>query len=189
MAIVVTPAPLEGVLVIEPRVIEDERGFFMESWNQRDFAGAGIIDAFVQDSHSRSARSVLRGMHYQDMTAPMSKLVRCTAGRVFDVVVDLRVGSATLGKWFGIELSAEKHHQLYVPIGFAHGFQALSDVADVQYKQSGFYVPAASQVLAWNDPDVGVRWPLAECLLSGRDQQGITLKDYLRTPAFSYAHA
>jgi dTDP-4-dehydrorhamnose 3,5-epimerase len=189
MAIVVTPAPLEGVLVIDSTVIEDERGFFMESWNQRDFAGAGMTDAFVQDSHSRSARSVLRGMHYQDMTAPMAKLVRCTAGRVFDVVVDLRVGSATFGNWFGTELSGANHRQVYVPVGFAHGFQVLSDVADVQYKQTGFYVPSASQVLAWNDSDVDIRWPLAECVLSGRDRHGMTLKDYLRTPAFSYAHA
>jgi dTDP-4-dehydrorhamnose 3,5-epimerase len=189
MALVVSSATLEGVLVIEPKVIEDARGFFMESWNQRDFAAAGIADEFVQDSHSRSGRSVLRGMHYQDMTAPMAKLVRCTAGSVFDVAVDLRLGSATFGKWFGVELSAANHRQLYVPVGFAHGFQVLSDVADVQYKQTGFYVPSASQVLAWNDPDVGVRWPVAECLLSGRDQHGMTLQDYLRMPAFTYAHA
>jgi dTDP-4-dehydrorhamnose 3,5-epimerase len=189
MPIAITPTPLEGVVIIDPKVVEDERGFFMESWNARDFKEAGIADPFVQDSHSRSTRAVLRGLHYQDMTAPLSKLVRCTVGRVFDVAVDLRLGSPTFGKWFSVELSADNRRQLYVPVGYAHGFQTLSEVAEVQYKQTGFYAPSASRVLAWNDPDVGIAWPLADHLLSDRDMNGMTLRDYAAQPAFPYRQA
>jgi dTDP-4-dehydrorhamnose 3,5-epimerase len=189
MPIAITSTPLEGVVIIDPKVMEDERGFFMESWNARDFREAGIADQFVQDSHSRSTRGVVRGLHYQDITAPLSKLVRCTVGRVFDVVVDLRLGSPTFGKWFSVELSADDRRQLYIPVGFAHGFQTLSEVAEVQYKQTGFYAPGASRVLAWDDPDVGIAWPLADHLLSDRDMNGMTLRDYAAQPAFTYRQA
>src|SRR5262245_32392002 len=176
MPLAVTTTPLEGVKIIDPVVIRDERGFFMESWNARDYAAAGIADQFVQDSHSLSSRSVVRGLHYQDMTAPLTKLVRCTVGSVFDVVVDLRMGSPTFGRWFSVELSAGNARQIYVPVGYAHGFQTLSDVAEMQYKQSGFYAPNASRVLAWDDPDVGIAWPLGDHLLSDRDLNGMTLR-------------
>jgi len=164
---------------------EDERGFFIESWNKRDFAEAGIPFDFVQDSHSRSGQRVIRGLHYQDMRAPVTKLVRCTVGRILDVAVDLRTTSATFGQWFGIELSAENKSQLLVPIGFAHGFAALSEICEVQYKQTGFYRPEAEGAIAWNDPDVGIEWPFSDPILSRRDQNAMRLKDYIRNPAFT----
>ena len=132
-----------------------------------------------------SAYGVLRGMHYQDMTAPMGKLLRCTVGRIFDVAVDLRVSSPTLGKWFSVELSADNMRQIYVPPGFAHGFATLSDSAEVQYKQTGFYTPPSEGTLVWNDPDVGIQWPITNPTLSKRDQNGMSLKEYLKKPAFS----
>jgi len=138
----------------------------------------------VQEGHSGSRYGVLRGMHYQNMTAPMGKLVRCIVGRIFDVAVDLRVSSPTFGKWYGVELSAENKKQIYIPVGFAHGFATLSDVAEVQYKQTGFYTPAAEGTLAWNDPDVGIEWPISNPILSKRDQNGMRLKEYLKNPAF-----
>jgi len=128
----------------------------------------------------------LRGLHYQDMTAPMGKLVRCTLGRIFDVAVDLRVGSPSFGKWFAIELSAENKKQLYVPVGFAHGFATLSEYAEVQYKQTGFYSPPSEGALLWSDPDIGVDWPIANPTLSKRDRNGMSLKEYLKNPAFSW---
>src|ERR1041385_7076837 len=148
----ITKTPLEGLLVINVDFFSDERGFFMESWHKRDFAEAGISFDFVQDSHSRSSCRVLRGLHYQDMRAPMVKLVRCTVGRVFDVAVDLRVNSPTFGRWFGLELSAENKSQLLIPIGFAHGFLTLSDVCEIQYKQSEYYQPQTEGGIRWNDP-------------------------------------
>ncbi len=186
MKLEVIPTPLSGLCVIEVGCFYDERGFFYESWNQRDFAAAGLDVQFVQDNHSRSTRSVLRGLHYQDNRAPLGKLIRCTVGAIFDVAVDLRVRSPTFGKWFGVELSAENKRQLYVPVGFAHGFAVLTDVAEVQYKQTGYYNPAAERVLAWNDPDVGVAWPIARPILSQRDQNGMSLKEYLAAPDFIY---
>src|SRR5438105_4695295 len=143
MKITVTKTPLDGVMLIDTPYFQDERGFFIESWHQRDYAQAGLPVVFVQDGHSRSLRGVLRGLHYQDMTAPMGKLLRCTIGTIFDVAVDLRVGSPTFGRWFGVELSAETKRQIYIPAGFAHGFQAIADVVEVQYKQTGFYTPAS----------------------------------------------
>src|ERR1051326_4697796 len=143
MKITVTKTPLEGVVLIDTPFSKDERGFFIESWHQRDYADAGLPMTFVQDGHSRSPRGVLRGMHYQDMTAPMGKLLRCTVGTIFDVAVDLRVGSPTFGKWFGVELSADTKRQIYIPAGFAHGFQATSEEIEVQYKQTGFSTPPA----------------------------------------------
>jgi dTDP-4-dehydrorhamnose 3,5-epimerase len=176
--------PLDGLLILDIDFFSDERGFFMESWHKRDFAEAGLSFDFVQDSHSRSSRGVLRGLHYQGMRAPMVKLVRCTVGRVFDVAVDLRVSSATFGKWFGIELSAENKRQFLVPIGFAHGFLTLSDVCEIQYKQTEYYSPQTEGGVIWNDPDIGINWPLADPILSKRDQNQMSLKQYRENPAF-----
>src|SRR5215831_14833430 len=134
--------PLDGVLVIDVDHFKDERGFFMESWHKRDFAEAGLSFDFVQDNHSRSTYGVLRGLHYQDMRAPIVKLVRCTVGSVLDVAVDLRISSPTFGQAFTLELTAENKTQLFIPIGFAHGFETLSQVCEVQYKQTGFYEPS-----------------------------------------------
>jgi len=156
----------------------------MESWNKRDFEAAGITANFVQDSHSASTKGVLRGMHYQDMREPMAKLVRCTVGRILDVAVDLRMASPTFGKWFGLELSAENKTLLYVPEGFAHGFLTLSDHCEVQYKQTGFYNPPAEGGIAWNDPEVGIEWPITNPILSARDKQQRTLAEYRANPAF-----
>jgi dTDP-4-dehydrorhamnose 3,5-epimerase len=177
--------PLDGLVVVEIYYFQDERGFFIESWHKRDFAAAGLDLEFVQEGHSRSGQGVLRGLHYQDVTAPMGKLLRCTVGRIFDVAVDLRGSSPTFGKWFGIELSADNKKQIYVPVGFAHGFATLSDVAEVQYKQTGFYTPPSEGTLAWNDPDVGIQWPITNPTLSKRDQNGMSLKEYLKKPAFT----
>ncbi len=189
MKITITQTPLSGVVFIDTHFFQDDRGFFIETWHQRDYAQAGLTMSFVQEGHSRSGRGVLRGLHYQDMTAPMGKLVRCTLGRIFDVAVDLRVGSPTFGKWVSVELTADNKRQIYVPEGFAHGFQALSDVVEVQYKQTGFYTPASEGTIAWNDPDVGVEWPIPEPTLSERDKRGMSLKSYLQKPAFTYSVA
>jgi dTDP-4-dehydrorhamnose 3,5-epimerase len=165
---------LPEVLVIEPKVFGDERGFFMESWNQRAFdAATGLACRFVQDNHSRSAKGVLRGLHYQ-VAQPQGKLVRVVAGRVFDVAVDLRRASPTLGQWVGNELSAENRLQLWVPPGFAHGFLVLSDSAELLYKTTDYYSPEHERALAWNDPHVAIAWPLeplagASPILSGKD--------------------
>ena len=180
-----TPTPLADLVVVDIDYFQDERGFFIESWHKRDFAAAGLDLEFVQEGHSRSAYGVLRGLHFQDMTAPMGKLLRCTLGRIFDVAVDLRVSSPTFGKWFGVELSTDNKKQIYVPVGFAHGFATLSEFAEVQYKQTGFYTPSSEGTLSWNDPDVGIQWPFANPILSKRDQNGMSLKDYLKKPAFS----
>jgi dTDP-4-dehydrorhamnose 3,5-epimerase len=180
----VTTTPLEGLIVINIEYNRDDRGFFIESWNKRDFAAAGLRHEFVQDSHSRSRHKVLRGLHYQDMRAPMAKLVRCTAGRILDVAVDLRVSSPTFGKWFSIELSSDNQTQILVPVGFAHGFAALSDVCEVQYKQTGLYEPLCEGGIAWNDPDVGVEWPFPDPILSNRYRNQLSLKQYREDPAF-----
>src|SRR5215510_3336529 len=178
-----SPTPLAGLAIVHIQYFKDERGFFVESWHKRDFAAAGITDDFVQDSHSASRYGVLRGMHYQDMRAPMAKLVRCTVGRIFDVAIDLRVSSPTFGKWFSIELTADNKTQLFVPIGFAHGFAALSEVCEVQYRQTEFYRPETEGGIVWNDPDIGIEWPFRDPILSTRDQNAPTLQDYLKKPA------
>lgn len=180
----VVATPLSGLVRVDIEFFSDERGFFIESWHKRDFAESGLDLTFVQEGHSRSGRNVLRGLHYQDMTAPMGKLLRCTLGAIFDVAVDLRADSPTFGKWFGIELSAENKTQLYVPEGFAHGFATISDVAEVQYKQTGFYTPSSEGTISWDDPDVGVAWPISEPILSQRDQNGMSLQEYRSKPAF-----
>jgi dTDP-4-dehydrorhamnose 3,5-epimerase len=180
----VTPTPLDGLRIINIDYFKDERGFFLESWNKKSFTVAGITDEFVQDSHSGSGYGVLRGMHYQDSTAPMAKLVRCTAGRIFDVAIDLRTSSPTFGRWFSIELSAENKTMLYVPVGFAHGFATLTDPCEVQYKQTAYYSPTAESGIAWNDPEVGIRWPYSSPTLSAKDQQQPSLAEYRTKPAF-----
>ncbi len=187
MDIHVVPTALDGVVIVETDFVRDARGFFIESYHRQRYAAHGLDDEFVQDNHSRSRAGVLRGIHYQDMTAPMAKLVRCTAGRVFDVTVDLRTGSPTFARWVGVELSVENMKQVYVPAGFGHAFLTLSDTADVQYRCTTYYTPAAEGCLAWNDPDIGIEWPLqGEPALSPRDAKGMSLREYLRKPAFEH---
>ncbi|RYF77104.1 MAG: dTDP-4-dehydrorhamnose 3,5-epimerase [Comamonadaceae bacterium] len=155
----VTPTQLEGVLILEPKVFGDERGFFMESFNQRAFDDAvGRHVEFVQDNHSRSTKGVLRGLHYQLQQA-QGKLVRVTRGAVFDVAVDIRKSSSTFGQWVGVELSEANQRQLWIPAGFAHGFVVTSDSADFLYKASDYYAPAHERSILWSDPDIGIQWP------------------------------
>lgn len=181
----ITPAPLAGLAVIDVDYFKDERGFFMESWHRKDFQAAGLDVEFVQDSHSASRYGVLRGLHYQNMEAPMGKLVRCTVGKIVDVAVDLRMSSSTFGKWFSIELSAENKTMLYVPVGFAHGFATVSDYCEVQYKQTEFYRPETEGGVAWNDPELAIQWPYLEPILSNRDRGQQSLAQYRLKPAFS----
>lgn len=161
---------LPGVLIIEPRVFEDRRGFFFESYNAREFAKHGITDLFVQDNHSHSRRGTLRGLHYQ---APpgQAKLVRVVAGAVYDVAVDIRWGSPTFGQHIGVILSAENKRQLYIPVGFAHGFCVLSETADFVYKVTSYYDPPSERGIRWDDPDLNIPWPIQNPILSDRDAQ------------------
>jgi len=159
--ITVTPTSIDGVLVIEPKVFGDERGWFTESFNAQDFSDAtGLSVEFVQDNHSFSRQSTLRGMHYQ-LEKTQGKLVRVVSGAVFDVAVDLRRSSPTYGKWMGLELSAENHKQLWIPAGLAHGFLVLSPAAEFLYKTTDYYHPQSEVCLAWNDPSIAIQWPLA----------------------------
>ena len=166
---------VEGPLLITPRQFGDDRGFFFESWNQRSFDEAvGTPTTFSQDNHSRSCRGVLRGLHYQLEPEPQAKLVRCPVGAVFDVAVDLRRGSPTFGQWVGAELNADNQQQLWVPVGFAHGFLTLSEAAEVLYKASGFWSKSCERSLLWNDPELAIAWPLeqlggSEPLLAEKD--------------------
>lgn len=173
---IVTPTALPDVLLIEPRVFGDDRGFFYESWNAETFRAAGLDLAFVQDNHSRSAQGVLRGLHYQ-FAKPQGKLVRVTAGRAFDVAVDLRRSSSTFARWVGVELSAANKHMLWIPPGFAHGFLALEDGTEFLYKCTATYDPADERSLLWNDPAIGIEWPLGSAMpiLSGKDRQAPVL--------------
>lgn len=160
---------LPGVLLLEPRVFGDARGFFMESWNKRSFATVGIDADFVQDNHSRSARGVLRGIHYQ-LQQPQGKLVRVVSGAVFDVAVDLRRSSPHFGQWTGYELSADNQRMLWVPPGFGHGFLVLSETADFLYKATDYYAPQDERGIRWDDPQVGICWPVdAVPTLSAKD--------------------
>jgi len=170
----VTHTEISDVLLLEPRVFGDERGFFSESWNAREFNRAiGFDVKFVQDNHSRSARSVLRGLHYQ-ITQPQGKLVRVLQGRVFDVAIDLRKSSATFGRWVGFELSDRNFQQIWLPPGIAHGFLVLSDSADFLYKTTDYYAPQDERCIIWNDPEIGIDWPLdGEPTLSAKDQLGV----------------
>jgi dTDP-4-dehydrorhamnose 3,5-epimerase len=191
MKVLAEPTTLDGVLILTTACSADHRGWFVEPWHTADYAAAGLPIAPVQAGHSLSHRNVLRGMHYQDASAPMGKLVRCTRGRVFDVAVDLRASSATFGRWFGIELAPPddgRLRSLWVPPGFAHAFLCLSDVAEVSYFQTGAYAPDAEGSLRWDDPDVAIAWPLAPDeapVLSVRDAAAPSLRDYLRAPAFA----
>ena len=175
----VIPTELPGVLVLEPRVFGDERGFFVESFNRRTFAEVtGVVAEFVQDNHSRSSRGVLRGLHYQ-VQQPQGKLVRASAGVIFDVAVDLRRTSPTFGRWTGVELSAQNFRQLWVPAGFGHGFVVVSESAEVQYKTTDYYAPAHERCIRWDDPAIGIRWPdigMAP-VLSAKDAGGCALAD------------
>ena len=174
MKIITTSIP--EALIFEPKVFGDERGFFFESYNQQTFeAATGLSTKFVQDNHSRSAKSVLRGLHYQ-IEQPQGKLVRVTQGEVFDVVVDIRKSSPTFGQWVGARLSAENKHQMWVPAGFAHGFLVLSEFAEFLYKTTDFYAPQHECCIRWDDPAIGIAWPLdGEPLLSNKDMQGLSL--------------
>ncbi len=178
--VTVTATRLPEVLIVEPQVFGDDRGFFLESWNQRVFDEAvGREVRFVQDSHSRSAKGVLRGMHYQ-YTRPQGKLVRVVAGRVFDAAVDMRRDSPRCGQWVGVALSAENQRSLWIPPGFAHGFLVLSDSADFLYKATDYYTPSDEKALAWNDPQVGIDWPLSpgqQPLVSAKDQVAAAFRD------------
>jgi len=172
---------LPDVLLLEPKVFGDARGYFMESYNKRTFVQAtGLSPEFVQDNHSRSAQGVLRGLHYQ-LRQAQGKLVRVTAGEVFDVAVDLRRGSPTFGRWAGAHLSSENKRQMWVPLGFAHGYLVLSEYAEFLYKTTDFYAPEHERCIAWNDPQVGIRWPLpagmSEPSLSSKDKAGLRLQD------------
>ena len=174
------------VKIVEPQVFGDERGFFLESYNAKHYAELGIPEIFVQDNHSRSAAGVLRGLHFQDMRQPQGKLVRCSRGRILDVAVDLRVGSPTFGRYVAAELSAKNMHQLWVPVGFGHGFATLEDGSEVQYKCTSLYNPEVEGAVAWNDPDIGIEWPISDPTLSAKDAAAGSLAKYLENPAFRY---
>ena len=173
-----TPTSIPSVLIIEPRVFGDTRGFFFESFNQRAFNQATGLDVnFVQDNHSRSSKGVLRGLHYQ-IQQPQGKLVRVVRGSVFDVTVDLRKSSPTFGQWVGVELTEDNNRQLWIPPGFAHGFYVLSDSADFLYKTTDYYAPEFECSLIWNDPTIGIEWPLnTQPIISAKDAQGKKLAD------------
>ena len=172
------PTTIPDVMILEPKVFDDSRGFFFESFNQQAFNNATGLDMqFVQDNHSRSSKGVLRGLHYQ-IQQPQGKLVRVTQGVVFDVAVDIRRSSPTFGQWVGIELNAETHRQFWIPAGFAHGFVVLSESADFLYKTTDYYAPEFERCIAWNDPAIAIDWQYdGEPQLSGKDRQGALLKD------------
>ena len=175
----VTNCDIEGLHIIEPAVFPDERGYFMETYNQKDFEETGLGMTFVQDNQSMSVKGVLRWLHFQKQY-PQGKLVRVVRGKVFDVAVDLRKDSQTYGKWFGVELSAENKKQFYIPEGFAHGFLVLSEEAEFCYKCTDFYHPGDEGGIKWDDPDIGIKWPLeegTELVISEKDQKWSGLKD------------
>jgi dTDP-4-dehydrorhamnose 3,5-epimerase len=167
---------LPGVVVLEPKWFGDKRGFFLETYRDDVFEEAGITANFVQDNHSRSTRGVLRGLHYQ-LVQPQGKLVRVATGSVFDVAVDVRRGSPTFGDWFGTTLDDENMRMMYVPPDFAHGFVVLSETADFIYKCTDYYHPESEQGILWNDPDIGIQWPIADVQLSDKDKNNMVLKN------------
>ena len=174
----VVKTAISDVLILEPKVFGDDRGFFFESFNQQTFQKlTGVKADFVQDNHSKSAANVLRGLHYQ-IEQPQGKLVRVTSGEVFDVTVDIRRQSVTFGKWVGVLLSAENKRQLWVPTGFAHGFVVLKDNTELLYKTTDYYAPQHERCIRWDDPAIGIEWPIAQApILSGKDQQGVALSE------------
>lgn len=168
---------LPDVFVLEPRVFGDERGFFLESYSEKVFAGLGIVDRFVQDNHSFSTRNVLRGLHYQ-IQRVQGKLVRVAEGEILDVAVDLRRSSATFGKWEAVRLSGQNKRMLWIPPGFAHGFRVISETAHVLYKATDYYAPEHERTVAWSDPDLKIKWELdGEPVVSAKDQRGVSLRD------------
>jgi len=173
-----TPTTIRDVVVIEPQVFADERGFFLESYHKQRFFDAGILFDFVQDNHSKSEQGVLRGLHYQ-IQKPQGKLVRVIAGEIFDVAIDIRKSSATFGKWVGDHLSAANKKMLWIPVGFAHGFYVISPVAEVLYKTTDYYAPQGERTIVWNDPTINVDWPLNEIppMLSPKDEAGKFLNE------------
>ena len=174
MKIIKTPLP--GVLVLEPTLRGDPRGFFLETYREDTLREAGINQQFVQDNHSRSTRGVLRGLHYQ-LTQPQGKLVRVASGAVYDVAVDVRKGSPTFGHWYGATLNEANMHMMYIPPGFAHGFVVLTDIADFIYKCTDYYHPQSEQGILWNDPAIGIEWPITEVQLSERDSNNPVLQN------------
>jgi dTDP-4-dehydrorhamnose 3,5-epimerase len=181
----VLPPDASGIRVIEPRVFGDARGYFFESWSEAQYRAAGITEQFVQDNVSRSERGVLRGLHFQS-PGEQGKLVTVLVGAAFDVAVDIRRGSPTYGKWVGIQLDDANHRQVYIPAGFAHGFQVTSEFAILSYKCSDYYRPETEATIAWNDPDIGIQWPIGEPILSQKDTKGVFLRDLPaeRQPSF-----
>ena len=177
------PAAIPAVVIIEPDVHVDVRGFFLETYHADKYRAAGITDEFVQDNHSRSGRSTVRGLHLQ-LRRPQGKLIRVIEGEIFDVAVDVRRGSPTFGKWVGVTLSAENFKQCYVPKGFAHGFAVTSGVAQVEYKCTDIYDASSEIGIAWDDPDIGIVWPVAEAVLSDRDKRHPRLADVAELPLF-----
>jgi dTDP-4-dehydrorhamnose 3,5-epimerase len=172
-----TETKLQGVYLIEPQVFPDERGFFFESYNAQKLAAQGILTVFLQDNHSRSVRGTLRGLHFQKGAAAQTKLVRCTLGEVYDVVVDVRHNSATFGRWEGFILSAENKKQIYVPQGFAHGFIVRSEIAEVMYKCDNYYSPQNESGIIWNDPDLNIDWGIGNPIISPKDSGWPSLQD------------
>jgi dTDP-4-dehydrorhamnose 3,5-epimerase len=169
--VTITPtAGLPEVLIVEPRVFRDDRGFFVESYHAPRYRAGGIAVDFVQDNHSRSVRGTLRGLHWQVAPRAQAKLIRVLAGEILDVAVDIREASPTFGRWVAVSLSADNFRQLFVPVGFAHGFLVVSDSADIEYKCSDVYDPAAERGLMWNDPAIGIAWPVSDPILSARDR-------------------
>jgi dTDP-4-dehydrorhamnose 3,5-epimerase len=174
----VIPCSIPDLLVIEPDLFGDERGFFMETWHAKKYRAQGMALPFVQDNHSRSSRGVLRGLHYQ-LRQPQGKLVRVTSGAVYDVAVDIRLGSPHFGQWAGVELSGENHRQFYIPPGFAHGFCVTSESADFLYKCTDFYLPEDECGINWNDSDIGIEWPGMEFAVSEKDGRNKSLKELM----------
>src|SRR5687767_10611654 len=177
MPFLFTPTVIPEVVVIEPRVFPDERGFFMEGYKRSAFAAQGIADIFVQCNHSKSSRGILRGLHYQSQPKAQGKLIRALRGEIYDVAVDIRQGSSTFGKWIGDSLSAESKKMLYVPAGFAHGFCVISEDAEIQYMTTEEYAPELEGGVMWNDPDLAIDWPVAKPILSARDRAWPRFRD------------
>ena len=172
----IEPTPIAGATLLRPTVHGDARGFFLETWHADRYGEAGIDQPFVQDNHSRSSRGILRGLHFQT-TQPQGKLVRVTSGEVFDVIVDCRADSASCGQWYGVTLTAENHEQLWVPPGFAHGFTALNENTELEYKCTAYYDPEDEGSILWSDPDLNIPWPVAQPILSAKDMDAQLLKD------------
>ena len=178
MKMIVESRHLNGVVVLVPEIFKDPRGFFMETWRRDQFSELGLNLDFVQDNHSKSARGVVRGLHFQ-WEPPMGKLMRVTQGNAFLVAVDIRKGSPSLGEWFGIEASAENRRQVWAPAGFARGFCTLSETAEIQYKCTGTYNSGGESGILWNDPEIGVKWPMSDPILSDKDIKAQTLSQWL----------